>query len=808
MKKFYLLFLLCSLSMMTAKAQVTDILTGLTFPYDCALYGDDLYIAELGAGRIIKIDITAPAPPPIEVVLTGLLNPAAMTISGDFLYYGESGADRVSKIDLTQATPVPEVVLNTGLATPNDLFVDGDLLYITDEGVDQLIRVDLTEATPTPTIIASGLNNPLGIAKFGDAIYLSIFGSSSIVKVDITQTPAVVTTVATGFSQPAGITLDGSFLYIAESGQVSRINLNADTPTAEAVVTEGIVGSRNVAFDGIDMYIAQTGGTFGATGKVSKLTIGTPAFSNLPNVCSDDMPTMLGGASPSSGVYSGPGVTDNGDGSTFSFNPAAAGGVGTFNVTYTLGGVMASTTLEVVAAPTVTFSTGGLSVQVDAGVQTGLSGGMPAGGVYSGNGVTDNGNGMTYSFDPAAAGEGENVITYTYSDANGCGGEQGAVITVTALAVPGDLCDEAIDISAQFGQAFNEPQTTGLYDNTDFATGADDPVAGFDCFYGGDQLQNSGWFSFTGDGNTYQVRNVQCTGPNTDLDLQAVVYSGSCGNLTTVACNDDNPAGGTLTFLLEFDTEEGVEYLILVDGFDGTVGEFCIEVTNLTDPLLPGEMCTNPIDISALVGQAEMVPQVSDTYDNAEYNTDDTDLVPSCFFQLQDGTATIYYAFTGDGNRYTINSINNSNLDAPLAGVLYTGTCGMLTEVACAYQGGVANFGIDIETEAGVDYLLMVTEDFFELSNTFNLEFTNQGTTGVTDITTTALRVFPNPTNGLVQLPQIDMERVEAYDATGRLVVSQQQPGTSIDLGAQPAGLYILKMYAGQEVYSAKVVKE
>jgi len=45
---------------------------------------------------------------------------------------------------------------------------------------------------------------------------------------------------------------------------------------------------------------------------------------------------------------------------------------------------------------------------IDAGVQAGLGGGTPPQGtvtgdlgVYSGSGVTDDGNGMTYSFDPA-----------------------------------------------------------------------------------------------------------------------------------------------------------------------------------------------------------------------------------------------------------------------------------------------------------------------------------------------------------------------------------------------------------------------
>ena len=40
---------------------------------------------------------------------------------------------------------------------------------------------------------------------------------------------------------------------------------------------------------------------------------------------------------------------------------------------------------------------------------------MPAGGTYSGPGVTDGMDGMTYSFDPAAAGVGTHTITYTES---------------------------------------------------------------------------------------------------------------------------------------------------------------------------------------------------------------------------------------------------------------------------------------------------------------------------------------------------------------------------------------------------------
>ncbi|WP_182042412.1 M36 family metallopeptidase [Moheibacter lacus] len=51
-------------------------------------------------------------------------------------------------------------------------------------------------------------------------------------------------------------------------------------------------------------------------------------------------------------------------------------------------------------------------VCIDVDVMTGLSGGSPFGGVYSGPGVTDDGNGTTYTFNPQTAGVGVHTITY------------------------------------------------------------------------------------------------------------------------------------------------------------------------------------------------------------------------------------------------------------------------------------------------------------------------------------------------------------------------------------------------------------
>ncbi len=61
------------------------------------------------------------------------------------------------------------------------------------------------------------------------------------------------------------------------------------------------------------------------------------------------------------------------------------------------------------------------NICLETGIQSGWTGGMPTGGIYSGSGVNDDGNGMTYSFDPVMAGPGEHTITYTFQNDSASG---------------------------------------------------------------------------------------------------------------------------------------------------------------------------------------------------------------------------------------------------------------------------------------------------------------------------------------------------------------------------------------------------
>ena len=207
------------------------------------------------------------------------------------------------------------------------------------------------------------------------------------------------------------------------------------------------------------------GCTNSATDDVEVFDLPVVSFTALADLCVDaGVQSAQGGGTPTGGVYSGPGVTDNGNGTDSDFDPATAGvGVHTITYTYTDGNGCtnsASDDVEVFDLPVVTYGAPA-DLCIDAGPQFIVEAGLPVGGVYSGPGVTDSGDGITYTFDPAAAGAGVHILTYTFTDGNGCTNSASddvevfdlPVVSFTALA---DLC---VDAGVQSGQGGGDSAT-------------------------------------------------------------------------------------------------------------------------------------------------------------------------------------------------------------------------------------------------------------------------------------------------------------------------------------------------------------
>ncbi len=161
----------------------------------------------------------------------------------------------------------------------------------------------------------------------------------------------------------------------------------------------------------------------------------TVTINAVPDLCSNGAPVSLV-ASPAGGIFSGStGVSGT------TFDPTGLNG--TINLVYTYTDAnsctgTANVLFDVNTAPTVTLGT--FTDVCSYTPSFALSGGSPAGGTYSGTGVTAG------SFDPSAATVGLNPITYTFTDANGCSGQAVQSILVDDCAGLTELTQNGIII--------------------------------------------------------------------------------------------------------------------------------------------------------------------------------------------------------------------------------------------------------------------------------------------------------------------------------------------------------------------------
>jgi hypothetical protein len=158
-------------------------------------------------------------------------------------------------------------------------------------------------------------------------------------------------------------------------------------------------------------------------------------------------------------------------------------------------------------------------------------------------------------------------------------------IEVVAAPISWDDCDGATPIDLVAGSV------SGPYDNTTLTPGGEGTPA---CF-AESAVDNSGWVSFVGDGGSYFIySSPECAGGvnlvNEDTympfgDTQIAVYTGNCGDLLEVACNEDAFYYGAAETAeygyfagVTVNTEVGVTYYAMIDGYDGEVGQFCLQV--------------------------------------------------------------------------------------------------------------------------------------------------------------------------------------------------------------------------------------
>lgn len=421
-----------------------------------------------------------------------------------------------------------------------------------------------------------------------------------------------------------------------------------------------------------------------------------------------------------------------------------------------------------------------------------------------------------------------------------------ALLASTAFAQPAnDLCADAIDISDLLTGEIGVGAELGTFSNID-ATGEPELAAElvdlwFDAAAGQTEpsIDQSVWFRFTGDGGVYQmITGNWCAGAAMYAnDTQMALYSGACDDLTLVTANDDmaymwaSEWGWWYSFL-NFKAEEGVEYWLMVDGYNHyqgnafqgvSVGSFCLGAINV-EPLTDHTACTDARNIDALFGDTSgNSPGYIGPFDDTENASGigmnpDADMLGTECWQDETDDGSVWFSFTGDGNPYTVvhsqcdpedeTFVYYFGWDSQMA--LYKGECGELVPVACSEdidpdQGWWwAQVGFD--TEEGTEYFLRYDgfhwqNDFYDWSaeGAFCLRADLGNVNGLSeDASAFITDVYPNPAQGAVTFSwsgSDNLADVTVVDATGKTVVSlsnvtrnQQQ-----DLNL-PVGHYVVQI--------------
>ncbi len=262
----------------------------------------------------------------------------------------------------------------------------------------------------------------------------------------------------------------------------------------------GGIGVHVITYEFFDSNMCSSVCTF----TIEVVPLPQVSCTDLPAVCAEGAPVPLAGGLPAGGNYTGPGVANG------VFDPAAAGpGAHLLTYTYTSDEGCASTCtfdVSVNPVPVVTCPPDQEVNLADGGIT--LNGGEPAGGVYSGPGVS---SGL---FVPATAGPGEHVITYTYTDVSGCTANCTFTITVIAAALA-ELGDFVwLDENQNGLQDAGEPGLGGVQVILEQATG--------NTFIPVDTTTTAadGYYQFSTVPGTYRVRFVPTNGLEVTLPQQ------------------------------------------------------------------------------------------------------------------------------------------------------------------------------------------------------------------------------------------------------------------------------------------------
>ncbi len=199
------------------------------------------------------------------------------------------------------------------------------------------------------------------------------------------------------------------------------------------------------------------------------------------------------------------------------------------------------------------------------------------------------------------------------------------------------------------------------------------------------------WFAYT----PFLTGPVTISTCGSSFDTGLGIYTGSCGAMTLVACDDDNgPACNGVAASVTFSGTAGITYYIQAGGWGGASGNLNIMAASPSN-----DQCAGAV---ALV---DGVPYAMSTT-NA---TSAGDPMPTCLASFGKG---VWFTYSAPASGQVLISTCGSDTNFDTAMGLYQGSCDALSQIACDDDYGPSCYGrqasLNFLASGGTTYYILV----------------------------------------------------------------------------------------------------
>jgi len=497
------------------------------------------------------------------------------------------------------------------------------------------------------------------------------------------------------------------------------------------------------------------------------------------------------------------------------------------------------------------------------GVVTGLSGGSPNGGIYSGPGVTDDGNGLTFTFDPATAGVGLHTITYEVS-AGACSVASTATDTIEVLAVPAGPVVTGVD-----GYCTGVPVTVTATPN--------DPgnvIRWYDAATDGNFLFEGTSYTFTPSGTQTVYAQENPPGPLSQLVISEITLEtpdrleiqnsgiaadytgytvalsadpypdinamntitqtlGAMGADSVVDFNDDGGAGywGNNIFW----DNDGTGWIIIIDaagnvvdsvfwnftaaqiaGLNVTINGFAVTAADLDWTGDGADLSANCSGSFRRVGDSDSASDWSGTCETADYGVANADIGLGFAGCLGERTATE----VSEETEAPVLECPADMTEEVNAGEMFTipdyTVLATVTDNCTAAPALIQDPIAGTEVGAGVTVVTITATDEAGNESTCTFNVTVIELLGIGEMSfENGIMLFPNPTQGILMLINNSTEAITSAiitDVNGRIVQTLDVNNVGTESGfsveSLAAGMYFFKINSENSSLVKRIIKK